>query len=237
MQSPPRPGRRHAAGQRRRDAGRRYGIDQRADAGEHAGRPAPRVPTGANAATASAGRGGKRVTRPAPRNERLAPLSSRGRSRPRCSPSPSSSAARSAICWLPVSSLPQVDFPDHPGHDAAAGRQPRDHGDAGHRLAGAPVRPDPVAGDDDLDELVRAQPDHAAVQPRPRHRRRRPGRAVGHQRRRLDAAAQPALSADLRQGEPGRRADRHAGADIRHRVDARAERPRRHADRPAPERR
>ena len=26
--------------------------------------------------------------------------------------------------WLPVSSLPQVDFPDHPGHDPASGRQP-----------------------------------------------------------------------------------------------------------------
>ncbi len=32
--------------------------------------------------------------------------------------------------------------------------------------------------------------------------------------RRLDAAAQPPLPADLFQGEPGRRADHHAGADL-----------------------
>ncbi len=38
----------------------------------------------------------------------------------------------------------------------------------------------------------------------------------------LDAAAQPALSADLLQGEPGRRADHHAGAHLRHDLAARA---------------
>ena len=46
--------------------------------------------------------------------------------------------------------------------------------------------------------------------------RRRAGRAVRHQRGRLDAAAQPALPADLRQGEPRRRADHDAGADLDH---------------------
>ena len=52
----------------------------------------------------------------------------------------------------------------------------------------------------------------------------------------LDAAAQPALPAGLFQGEPGRRADRHARAHLRHGVAARAERSRRHADGAAPER-
>ena len=85
--------------------------------------------------------------------------------------------------------------------------------------------------------LLRHQPDHAAVRARPRHRRRRPGRAVGHQRRGLDPAAQPALSADLCEGEPGGRADRHAGADLAHHLAAQLSRSRRHDDGAAPERR
>ena len=36
-------------------------------------------------------------------------------------------------------------FPDHPGDDAAAGRQPRDDGQPGHGAARAPARADPVA--------------------------------------------------------------------------------------------
>ena len=53
---------------------------------------------------------------------------------------------------------------------------------------------------------------------------------------RLDAAAQPSLSADLFQGEPGRRADPHAGADLGDRVAAQPERSRRHAAGAAAER-
>ena len=105
-------------------------------------------------------------------------------------------------------------FPDHPGHHPAARRQSRHHRRAGDRAAGAAVRPDPGAADHDLVELVRHQPGHAAIRSQPRHRRRRAGRAVGDQCRRLDAAAQPALSAALFQGEPGRRADHHAGAHL-----------------------
>ena len=41
-------------------------------------------------------------------------------------------------------------FPDHPGHDAAAGRQPRNDGQPRHGPARAPVRADPVAGDHDV---------------------------------------------------------------------------------------
>ena len=121
-------------------------------------------------------------------------------------------------------------FPDHPGDDAAAGRQSRHHRLAGDGAAGAAVRPDPRAADHDLVELLRHQPDHAAVRSQPRHRRRRAGRAVGDQCRRLDAAAQPSLSADLFQGESGRRADHHAGAHLADYRPARAERPRRHPD-------
>ena len=105
-------------------------------------------------------------------------------------------------------------FPHHPGHHAVAGRQSRHHRLAGDRAARAPVRPDPGAADHDLVEFVRHQPGHAAIRSQPRHRRRRAGRAVGDQRRRLDAAAQPALPAALFEGEPGRRADHHAGAHL-----------------------
>ena len=45
-------------------------------------------------------------------------------------------------------------------------------------------------------------------------RRRRAGGAGGDQRRRQPAAARPAGAADLRQGQPGRRADPDPGADL-----------------------
>ena len=125
-------------------------------------------------------------------------------------------------------------LPDDPGDDATARRQPG-HGDrARHRAAGAAVRADPLARQHDLVVELRHQPGHAAVRPQPRHRRRRAGRTVGDQRRRLDLAAQPSLSAALFQGEPGRHADRHARADLRRGVDAATQRSRRHADGAAP---
>ena len=118
-------------------------------------------------------------------------------------------------------------FPDHPGDHPASGRQPRHHGVAGDGAARAQFGQIPVAAGHDLVELVRDQPDHAAVRAQPRHRRRRAGRAGGDQCRRLDAAAQPALPAGLLQGEPGRRADRDAGAHLAHHLAAPAQRPHR----------
>ena len=58
--------------------------------------------------------------------------------------------------------------------------------------------------------------DHAAILARPRHRRRRAGRAVGHRRRPAHAAAEHADAALVPQGQPGRLADllrRHVLAD------------------------
>ena len=121
-------------------------------------------------------------------------------------------------------------FPDHPGHHAVAGRQPRHHRRAGDRAAGASVRPDPVAVGDDVVELVRHQPGHVAVRSRPRHRRRRAGRAGRHQRCRLDLAARAALSADLRQGEPGRCAGADAGDDLADHLASQPQRSCRHPD-------
>ncbi len=103
---------------------------------------------------------------------------------------------------------------DHPGHHPASRRQSGHHCLAGDGAARAPVRPDPGLAGHDLVELVRGQPGHAAIRSQPRHRRRRAGRAIGDQCCRLHAAAQPALPAALFQSEPGRHADRHAGADL-----------------------
>src|SRR3954451_2613239 len=54
-------------------------------------------------------------------------------------------------------------FPDRAGDDAIARREPRRDRLADHRAAGAATRPDPVAVGDELDELVRRQPDLAPV--------------------------------------------------------------------------
>ena len=108
-------------------------------------------------------------------------------------------------------------LPDRAGDDAVAGREPRRDRLADHGAAGAAARPDPVAVVDELDELVRRQPDFAAVRSQPRHRRRDPGRAGRDQRRGRRAAANAALSAGLRQGEPGGCAGHDAGADARRR--------------------
>ena len=86
--------------------------------------------------------------------------------------------------WLPVSALPQVDFPTIQVTTQLPGANP----DTIAALVTAPLErqfgADPGAADDDLVEFVRHQPGHAAVRPQSRHRRRRAGRAVGDQRRR-----------------------------------------------------
>ena len=62
-------------------------------------------------------------------------------------------------------------------------------------------------------------------------RRRRAGGAGGDQRRRQSAAGRPAGAADLRQGQPGRRADPDAGADLEDPAADRGRGPRRHPPR------
>ena len=144
-------------------------------------------------------------------------------------------AARSATGGCRSSSLPQVDFPTIQVTTQLPGANP----ETTANLVTAPLERQlgqiPALATMTSSLVLRHQPDHAAVRAQPRHRRRRAGRAVGHQCGGLDAAAQPALSADLRQGEPGRRADRHAGADLADHLAAPAVRSRRHADGAAPE--
>ena len=56
-------------------------------------------------------------------------------------------------------------FSDHPGHHPTAGRQSRYDRCAGDGAAGAAIRADPGLADDDVVELVRHQPGHAAIRP------------------------------------------------------------------------
>ncbi len=97
--------------------------------------------------------------------------------------------------WLPVSSLPQVDFPTIQVTTQLPGANPETMAN----LVTAPLERQlgqiPALVSMTSTSSLRHQPDHPPVQPQPRHRRRRPGRAGGHQRRRLDAAAHAALPA------------------------------------------
>ena len=121
-----------------------------------------------------------------------------------------------AFFLLPVSPLPQVDFPTISVQAQLPGASPRDDGDQRRDAARAPSRPDRRRHRDDLVELGRLDAHHAAVRPRPRHRRRRARRAGGDQRRARRSADQPAQQSDLPQGQPRRRADPDPGADLRH---------------------
>ena len=86
------------------------------------------------------------------------------------------------IKQLPVSALPQVDYPTIQVLTFYPGRQPGRHGLVGHRAAGAAVRPGAGPEPDDLDQLRRQLGHHAAVRPGPEHRRGRAGGAGGDQR-------------------------------------------------------
>src|SRR6516162_215455 len=119
-------------------------------------------------------------------------------------------------------------FPHHSGHDPASGRQPRRDGVAGDGAARAQFRADSFAPADDVFELVRHQPDHAAVRAQPRHRCGCAGHPGGDQCFGSNAAEKSALPAGLFQGEPRRCADGDAGDHLRHHLAARAQRRRRH---------
>ena len=108
-------------------------------------------------------------------------------------------------------------FPDDLGvRRSMPGASPDTMATLGRRAARAPSRPDRRRHRDDLDELARHDAHHAAVRPRPRHRRRGARRAGGDQRRPRRPADQPAHQPDLSQDQSRRRADHGAGADLDH---------------------
>ena len=154
-------------------------------------------------------------------NERFGALHHTGRWRRRCSAFAVLLAGVMGYLRLSVSPLPQVDFPTIQVTTQLAGRQSGHNRLAGDRVARTAIRPNSLADDHVVAKLVRIVADHAAIRSRPRHRRGRAGRAIGDQRGGLDAAAQPALSAGLREGQSGGHADRDADVALANR-DARA---------------
>ena len=119
-----------------------------------------------------------------------------------------------AYARLPVAPLPQVDFPTIMVSATLPGASPETVATIGRRAPGAASRPDRRRHRDDVAKLGRADPHRAAVRPRPQHRWRRSRRAGGDQRRPRRPAHQPAQQPHLSQGQPRRRADPGAGADV-----------------------
>ena len=127
-----------------------------------------------------------------------------------------------AYLFLPVSPLPQVEFPTIRSSPALPGRQPGDDGLGGGDAARAAVRPHRRHHRDDLDQLARHRRSITLQFDLDReHRRRGPRRAGGDQRRARPAAGQPAEQPVLPQGQSGRRADHDPGADLRRRTTGR----------------
>ncbi len=123
--------------------------------------------------------------------------------------------AFSAIAALPVSALPEVDFPTIQVTTQLPGAGP----ETVETLITASLERQfgqiPGLATMTSQSCRGHQPDHAAVRPRAAAWiQRRAGRAGGDQRRGRHAAGEPALPAGLLEGEPGRRADPDPGADL-----------------------
>ena len=134
-----------------------------------------------------------------------------------------------AYRFLPLAALPEVDYPTIQVADLLSRREPRRDDLVGDGAARGPARPDAGAQPDELGKLGRLFGDHAAVQPQAQPRRRRAGGPGRDQRRRQPVAVRSAGAADLRQGQPGRRADPHARAQVGFAAAAAGRGPRRHA--------
>ena len=132
-----------------------------------------------------------------------------------------------AFRLLPVSPLPQVDFPTISRVGQPARREPGDHGLGGRHAARAAVRTHRRGQRDDVVQPSGIDVGRAAVRPRSRHQRRGPRRPGGHQRCARPAAGRPAGEPDLPQGQPRGRSGvdsvahlrrRASSAHLRHRV-------------------
>ncbi len=82
---------------------------------------------------------------------------------------------------LPVSALPEVDYPDHSSHYVLSRREPGRDGVFGNRAARTPVRTGARTPADDLHQLRRELRNHPAIQPQPEYRCGRTGSAAIHQ--------------------------------------------------------
>ncbi len=120
-----------------------------------------------------------------------------------------------AYRFLPLSALPEVDYPTIQVQTFYPGASPDVMTSLGHRTARSPVRADAGAQPNVFGQLGRGLGHHPAVQSRFDPRRRRAGSPGGDQRRRQPVALGPAGAADLRQGQPRRRARPDLGADLK----------------------
>ena len=115
---------------------------------------------------------------------------------------------------LPVSALPEVDYPTIQVTTFLSGGESGRDGFVGDGATGAPVRPGAGAAADDVDQLRRAVGHHAAVQSEPEHRCRRAGSAAVDQCLGNLSAGRSSDAAALQQNQSGRYADSDAGADV-----------------------
>ena len=123
-------------------------------------------------------------------------------------------AGAAAYRQLPISALPEVDYPTIQVTTFYPGASP----DVMASSVTAPLERQfgqvPGTAADDLHQLRRQLGDHAAVQPQPQHRRRRTGGAAVDQRVRNVSPRGPADAADLQQDQPGRYAHPDSGAHV-----------------------
>ena len=138
-------------------------------------------------------------------------------------------AGAAAYRLLPISALPEVDYPTIQVTTFYPGRQPGRDGLVGDGAARASIRTGAGPAADDIDQFRRELGDHAAVRSQPQHRRRRTGGAAVDQRVRHVSARGPADAADLQQDQSGRYADPDAGADVGRPSAVEGRRPCRHA--------
>ena len=133
-----------------------------------------------------------------------------------------------AYVFLPVSAVPNVDFPMIRVSAIAAGRRSVGDGGDGRRAAGAPARRDRRDRADHLDQFARHHQHSAAICHRPQHRPRRARRAGGDQRLAGRSAERPAAIAEIPQSQPGGGTGVRTGADIEDHLDQRDVRCRRY---------
>ena len=123
---------------------------------------------------------------------------------------------------LPVSDLPNVDFPTISVERESARREPRDDGVGRGAAAREAVRDDRRRQSSINSTSSQGSTlDHAAVRPEPQHRRRGAGRAVDDRQGGAPAAAADADAAVLPEGQPGRPADHVPGAPLARRCRCR----------------
>ncbi len=135
-----------------------------------------------------------------------------------------------AYKFLPLSALPEVDYPTIQVQTFYPGASP----EVMTSSVTAPLErqfgqmPSSVAND--VAKLGGRLGHHPALQPRSEPRHRRTGSSGGDQRRRQSVAGRSSRAADLRQGQPGRRADPDPRRDLE---DAEADGCRGHRRKPA----